>query len=241
MNAPSRRCLHGFTLIELLVTISIIALLIALLLPALQAAREAGRQVRCQSNLRQNLLAIQMYANDYDGFAPPRSTKFDTPFVWKGITKNSGTITVPWWSEMFAGRYLGNEHIGSTAFPNGQQSSSTEVSYCPSLEIEAGDAFAHQRMGIGYNAIDNNQFSHASGTKSMVRYSSSVSKPSLTLVFTDVYGATFNGLLPTASKQPYYRHSEAASTGFADGHAASNKDLPNAELRGELGVDAIWQ
>lgn len=61
---------RGFTLIELLVVISIIALLIAILLPALTAAREAGRRVACASNQRQIGLALEMYAQDHDGFYP---------------------------------------------------------------------------------------------------------------------------------------------------------------------------
>ncbi len=61
---------HGFTLIELLVVIAIIAILASILFPVFSSARAKGRQAACISNVKQLVLAIHMYAQDYDEMFP---------------------------------------------------------------------------------------------------------------------------------------------------------------------------
>src|SRR5664279_3561453 len=57
---------RGFTLIELLVVIAIIAILAAILFPVFAKAREKARQSSCSSNVKQIMLGVLQYAQDFD-------------------------------------------------------------------------------------------------------------------------------------------------------------------------------
>ncbi len=106
-QTPRRAASAGFTLIELLVVISIIALLIAILLPALSKAREAAKAMNCLSNIRQSMIAMTLYAHDYDGLAE---------IYWYDPAADE--TTVQWGKRLVRGGYL----------------NSKDALYCPSAE-----------------------------------------------------------------------------------------------------------
>jgi len=58
----------AFTLIELLVVIAIIAILAAILFPVFAQAKASAKQAVTISNLKQEVLAVSMYANDNDDY-----------------------------------------------------------------------------------------------------------------------------------------------------------------------------
>lgn len=62
----------GFTLIELLVVIAIIAILAAILFPVLSQARVAAKKTATVAAMKQQALAVIMYAGDNEELVPPR-------------------------------------------------------------------------------------------------------------------------------------------------------------------------
>jgi len=78
-----------FTLIELLVVIAIIAILAAMLLPSLGRAREMAKKASCTSNLKQDTLAFQLYANDNAGWNIMAAYYYPW-YSWEGMSANLG-------------------------------------------------------------------------------------------------------------------------------------------------------
>ncbi|HTG45249.1 MAG TPA: type II secretion system protein, partial [Verrucomicrobiae bacterium] len=84
---PAETQPDGFTVVELLVTVSIIALLATLLFSGLASAKERGIRTVCAGNIRQFILAAQLYAHDNNDILPRPETAC-TALIRKTVLTN---------------------------------------------------------------------------------------------------------------------------------------------------------
>lgn len=64
------RPVAGFSLLELLVVLAVLGILVGLMAPVLARARTLGRSVQCLQQLRQLVVAAQVYTDNHEGWFP---------------------------------------------------------------------------------------------------------------------------------------------------------------------------
>lgn len=185
----------GFTLIELLVVIAIIAILAAILFPVFAQARAKARTASCQSNEKQIMTAILMYANDYD-------ERFTSPRVGRGITQCSLT---PW----YVWRVTLQSYIKNA-----------QLFVCPgSPKIGNESGWAAGNVDINGSYGMNGRFCGCCGLRNWVKLSN-ISEPAAQIVIGESTIADTNVWChPNGGSNCFLTpHNRGANYGFLDGH-----------------------
>ena len=217
----SRR--KAFTLVELLVVIAIIALLMAILMPALERAREQGMRIVCLSNLRQLMLAWNMYSDENDGKLVcgymEEGGDFETQTGhWSpGPPPGMHWRERPWVLRDWPQKDL-TEQEKITAIKKGALYHFTrnlELYKCPvALHFET-------RTFSVVDSMNGDDF----GGGPMLKHRTEIRNPTERIVFIENSGATPVGAWsiyysrPAWRDEPPVRHGDGGTLGFADGHS----------------------
>lgn len=223
--------------------IAIVALLLSLLVPVLASAREAARSVSCASNLRQLVVAADIYSTDARGFYPPGAPDFlanrtrwfgSRPSPSARFTSEGGPLS----------RYLPAAPTATDAGPAPARSCPTFRPVVDSLAA-SGRGFEPGAGSYGYNnayvgtlrrQIDTNPMTSVVLTDRSGASQARFIAPSATIAFSDTAlsadpRANAEGLVEYAFVEPRFRpDARASATGVGSATALDAGVRPDPSM-----------
>jgi prepilin-type N-terminal cleavage/methylation domain-containing protein/prepilin-type processing-associated H-X9-DG protein len=227
LSPPAESTGRAFTLIELLVTIAIIAILAALLLPVLARGKMSAQTAKCGSNLRQFVVAAQMYWDDNNG----------NTFAYVGATTTNGTY---YWFGLLGQGAEETRSFDPTAGPL-YPSLGTGVDFCPAFNYSSSQYKLKAIVptcDYGYNtsiygpplnmrkvnAPANLAFLADSAQVNTFEAPASPKNP----MFEEWYYIDNEVGVPSPQPNTQFRHQQRANVVFVDGHIALEQMAPGS-------------
>ena len=210
----------GFTLIELLVVIAIIAILAAILFPVFAKAREKARQASCQSNLKQLLLGVLQYCQDYDERGPTGGSQQRT--LASGAFQDCGGQKCGWamYFPTAASQRLNYQDFADQVMPYVKNK---QIFYCPNYQDVA------QFPAISYWTAT----SKKSAVDTWIIPGQTTYPPAETGVIFDAVNATTVGTVTgavvtscgasTTNAPPNPPHNDQGNVAYLDGHVKTQQ------------------
>ena len=97
MKGLTKTTASAFTLVEILVVVGALAVLLSLSIVGMRSMAENAKSVQCMSDLRQTGVALNLYANDNNGFLPEVYVPH-SPWTWPFALQQGGYFPKQWGS-----------------------------------------------------------------------------------------------------------------------------------------------
>ena len=217
-HLPLGTC-HGFTLIELLVAMAIIAVLATLLLSALVAAKAQAKEAICLNNLKELILAAQLYAADNDSKLAENhqftSNQATNSWVLGNVKKSSDATNIVLLGQSKLFPYALNENLFHCPADDSQSAGTPRVrSYSMNSWMGSRDMEAAPFFLTGYRTfVKDSELTIAAA--STLWY---IADEDVTTMDDGWFLVTMNDSQPFASF-PALRHRRGYGLNFVDGHA----------------------